>query len=143
MSRNRRGILTSLAALVAMGWPSFLPTPLGAADDRVATRSTPEGTWHKVEGQLDHYKFIAGTKYINTWVKDGVLVHAFGGKCRIQGNQYTETVEFVAPTAKLGTVGASATFQWTVTGDTLRIVGDIDGGDGKKVTLDQKFERVK
>ena len=133
----------------------ILVVPL-RADEQVEGKAPAcpiQGTWRLVAGKYGDatefqkvppeetmFKFVTDTHF--TWVRfhseTKEIFHAAGGRCTVDGDKYTELIEF-----GLGEVmnlkGEKQTFTWKVEGDKWHHSGTLSNG----AKIEEIFERIK
>ncbi len=111
--------------------------------------ATPEGAWRLVgykSGNAQEFsalpegyeqtKLVTGGRFVWTLVKEGVIVRSGGGRCNIQGNNYTERVDFVFSDRDKWLVGREHKFQWKIVGNSWRHEGTLKGEKGETKILE-------
>jgi hypothetical protein len=101
-----------------------------------ATKSPLEGTWEMVSGQewpkgIRDIKMISGGHFI--WVAYDTVkrkpVYVGGGTYILNGNSYTEHVDFMSEEISAGIAGKDQPFTVKVDGDTLTQTGALSSGE--------------
>lgn len=150
---NRR--LAALAVCVA-GLCFGVVTLRGEAPEKSAKsadlRTTLVGTWKmtsmKVNGRQSNlpessvtYKHVTpgGFTWLSYNKEDGKIFRAAGGSYTLNGDDYTETIEYGTGDDFEGIKNASHSFKCRIEGDTWFNVGSLAGG----TTLDEQWTRVK
>ena len=146
MNRLPGVVLLCLASLPALADPPKA--------ERNPTDTTPEGAWRLVaykSGNAQDFtrlpkdweqtKLVIGGRFVWTLAKEGKVVRAVGGKYTIQGDRYTERVEFVLDDKDKWLHGHDQRFQWKIEGKTWRHTGTLKGNEGE-VKMSEVWERV-
>ena len=147
----RRRIDMIASYMPAPGWPRLALllmaalAVVGLTDARSAPESEPAGTQKSVAEQLigtwvlvgepgevekapssgGRYKFFTGSRWCITQAgsKNGIVIFHHGGTYKIDGDQYTESVEYANPTT-MDRIGSKGRYKMTIDGDTLTQIGE-------------------
>jgi hypothetical protein len=124
----------------------------GQQQPKSGTSPSQLGTWQLVSGKYGgtaaspgkderHVKIITATHFV--WVayddKERVVTSSMGGSCSLQGNKYTETVEFFVPESMRAYLGKKQEFTIRVEGDKLYQSGKLSDG----MEIEEVWQRVK
>ena len=122
--------------------------PAKSADLRPALVGTWKMTSMKVNGRQSNlpessvtYKHVTpgGFTWLSYNKEDGKIFRAAGGSYTLNGDDYTETIEYGTGDDFEGIKNASHSFKCRIEGDTWFNVGSLAGG----TTLDEQWTRVK
>jgi hypothetical protein len=142
-------------AIVVVVWAMALvmlnaPAGLAAKPAEGETRGNKvDGAWRLVgirdgdtysKPDREQYKLVVGGRFIWTTSKDGKIEYAAGGKYTVEGDKYTESIEFAHDRDFL--VGKEAKFTWKLDGDKWYHKGTLKTDQGD-VQIDELWERVK
>jgi len=114
-------------------------------NDSEAKKNQLEGTWEIISGhQLPpgsrDIKIISGGHFVWTIydTAKGKPLYTGGGTYVLNGNSYTEHVDFMTPEISAGIVGKDQAFIVKVAGDKLTQTGALSNGEG----LSETWKRV-
>ena len=111
-----------------------------------AKKGQLEGTWEMVSGQqlpkgTRDIKIISGGHFV--WViydtEKGKPIYTGGGTYTLNGNSYTEHVDFMSEEISAGIVSKDQLFTVKVDGDTLTQTGTLSSGQ----SLSETWKRAK
>jgi len=151
-----RTIRTAGHSLIALAALALIVLPAREVRSQGDKPSPLEGAWKQVEQKngdaREYQKFPEGVEFINlvtggrfawTVVSKGRVVSAAGGKYRVDGGKYTETLEYVSGQGVPESfVGSTFDFTCKIEGDILHKVGTIQI-NGQDYKIDEKWERCK
>jgi hypothetical protein len=156
MTRTFRSAGLTLMALTALALTVFPARDARPQDDKRTDKPSPiEGAWKQVgrrSGDTQEYqkppedaemiKYVTGGRWVWTWVKDGRVLAALGGKYTVDKDSYNEIIEYCLGENQASFVGNTSHFTWKVEGDTWFIVGSAKIND-QELKMDEKWERCK
>jgi hypothetical protein len=131
----RRAVSMLMAALLmyAIGFPNR--TAWGGTEDKI------EGRWERVSGQglpagWKEFKLIAGGHFMFVYYDTGKKKAAItgGGTYKIDGEHYTEHVEFMDVEDAKDFIGKDQLFTVKWEGDNLIVTGTLSNGEKLNVT---------
>lgn len=144
-----RKTLLILGTVAALAFTAALPGAEKSSNDA----SSHLGTWRLVSTKYGdakefsdvsnsgpHIKMISSNHFI--WViydsKTKLVASSMGGSCRLQGSNYTETVEFYLPKGMDVYLGKEQAFTIRVEGDRLFQSGKLSDG----MNIEEIWQRV-
>jgi hypothetical protein len=143
----RFSVVALPVALLALGVPA---TPADKPEGTPKAASKLDGAWRLVGVRAgeeyskpeswDQYKLVVGGRFIWTSSQDGKILYAAGGRCTVEGDRYTEFIEYAHERPTL--VGKEAKFTWKLDGDKWYHKGTIKTDEGD-IPIDELWERVK
>ena len=142
--------LIALAALALIVLPARevrsqgdKPSPLEGAWKQVEQKNGDAQEYQKFPEGMEMINLVTGGRFVWTVVSKGRVVSVAGGKYRVDGDKYTETIEYVSGQGVPESfVGSTFDFTCKVDGDTLHKVGTIQV-NGQDYKIDEKWERCK
>ena len=146
----------SLAALTAFALIALLVGDARSQDDKQGEKPSPlDGAWKLIEqknGDAQEYqklpegtqmiKYVTGGRFIWTIASEGRLQSAAGGKCTVDKDKYTESIDYVHGDGQAPLVGKSFDFTWKIDGGIWLHTGTLKI-DGQEIKIDEKWERCK
>jgi hypothetical protein len=146
MSRTLRmaGIgLVALVALTLTARSDEKPGSIEGAWKEVEARNGDAQEYEKPSGGMVVTDLIVGSRFALTMTQDGKVVGLIGGRYKIEGDKFTEIIEFVSGEGiPESFVGSSFEFRVKIDGDKFTKVGTIKVG-GRDFKIDEKWERCK
>ena len=142
--------LITLAALALIVLPARevrsqgdKPSPLEGAWKQVEQKNGDAQEYQKLPEGMEMINFVTGGRFVWTVVSQGRVVSLAGGKCRVDGDKYSESIEYISGQGVPESfVGSTFDFTCKVEGDTLHQVGTIQV-NGQDFKIDEKWERCK
>lgn len=108
----------------------------------VAFKSGDGGQLVKAPKEVEHMKFIAAGRFLWMNVKDGKIISAAGGRCRVRGDHYKEFPEHVLLDSDRWLMGKKHSFEWRLEGDKWYHIGVLKRETGD-MRVYQVWKRVK
>ena len=107
----------------------------------VSTKYGDAREFSDVSKEEAHIKMLTATHFI--WViydpKTKLVTASMGGSYRLQGNSYTETIEFYLPDGMKAYLGKEQVFTIKIEGDKLHQSGKLSDGQ----PIEEIWQRVK
>jgi hypothetical protein len=118
------------------------PAPVEGAWKLTVSKNGDAQDYQKPPEGSQMIKYVVGGRFVWTIAREGKLELAAGGKYTVDGDKYTETIEYTHGEGQSALVGKTFDFTWKMDGGTWLHVGvlKLDGGD---VKIDEKWERCK
>jgi hypothetical protein len=149
-----RLVTFAIVVLVLAATIFVLAAPMGRADKPEPQQNAGtklDGAWRLVgvrEGDeftkppegWEQYKLVIGGRFTWTLAKDGKIKYSAGGKYTVDGENYTEIIEFAQDRDFL--IGKEAKCTWKLDGDKWYHKGTVKTNDGDS-PIDELWERVK
>ena len=119
------------------------PSPLEGAWKQVEQKNGDAQEYQKFPEGMEMINLVTGGRFIWTVVSQGRVVAVAGGKYKVDGDKYTESIEYVSGQGVPESfVGSTFDFTCKVDGNTLHKVGTIQV-NGQDYKIDEKWERCK
>lgn len=135
--------LMVFAALAPAARAQEKPHPTEGAWRQVEQRNGDAREYSRLPEDVTMIDYVVGGRFVWTIVQDGKVLSLAGGRCKADGEKFTEIVEYASGGDLVESfVGKSFHFTVTIDGDKLTKVGTIrvNGADYK---IDEKWERCK
>ena len=87
-------------------------------------------------------KLLSDGRYTWTWLKDGKVLFGLGGRYKLEGQKYTEHMEYAIGDLFEQFIGKSAEFKWSLEGGKWHHKGVVKVS-GAGYTIDEVWERAK
>ncbi len=118
------------------------PTPVDGAWKLVERKIGGALDYEKLPESVQMTKYVTGGRYVWTVVRDGRVLSAAGGTYAVDGDKYTENVEYIHGQGQAPMVGKSFEFTWKIDGNTWHHKGVIKINN-QDFNIDEKWERCK
>lgn len=98
--------------------------------------------YQKLPEGVEMTKFVTGGRFVWVIVQNGRVISAAGGKCAVDKDMYSESIDYSHGEGNAALVGKTFDFTWKIDGDTWLHTGTLKVDD-QEIKIDEKWRRSK